>query len=272
MKRSIACLLALLMIASLAACGTGAQKPSAAGNGSLSELLGEKTDSAAAPSQTSGNVSASSSTDSIAPVQKTDDYEVGEGRAVTYTDSIGTVWVQISVPVKNTGTTDLYLDSGTMDLEDADGHLVDSKSLVPAYPDVLRPGETAWYYEETILEELPDSELKVIPHVDVKSAKISCIRYEVSDVSLTDQTYGGIKITGRVENTTSGDESFIYVVVYLYDVQDALLCQALTIMTDTLKAGEKMGFSAVTWTSNDAITTEAVARYEVYAFPLQYQF
>ncbi len=204
--------------------------------------------------------------------EKKDAYEVGEGRALVYSDSIGSCWVQISVPVTNTGSTNLYLSSGTMDLEDADGHLVDSKAMVSVFPTVLKPGETAWYYEETTLDQTPSTELKVVPHVDVKGAKVDCIRFDISDLSIGNEQYGGIKITGRVENTSDKDESMVYIVVFMYDKDGELLGQAFTILTDDLKAGEKMGFSASTFSSNPAFIVENVDHYEVFAYPLQYQF
>ena len=234
--------------------------------------LGSGSGGSSEPSGESAGSDKSASSSKGASSSKKDAYEVGEGKAVVYADNIGTTWVQISVPVKNTGDTNLYLSAATMDLEDSTGHLVDSKSLVSVYPQVIKPGETAWYYEETTLDETPSSELAVVPHVDVKSAKVDCVRYEVSDVSLINDTYGGIKVTGRVENTTDKDESGVYVVILFYDKDDALLGQAFTIMTDELKAGEKMGFSATTFSSYDAFRVENVARYEVYAYTFQYQF
>ena len=143
--------------------------------------------------------------------------------------------------------------------------------MVSAYPQVLKPGETGWYYEESTLDSEPKSELKVIPHESVKKATVDCVRYSVSDLSISDDTYGGIKITGRVENVTEEDEGMPYVVAFMYDANDKLLGQAFTIMDD-LKAGDKMGFSMSTFGSNPDFKAENVKRYEVYSFPVQFQF
>ena len=209
--------------------------------------------------------------DTKATEKEKDSYEVGEAEAIVYKDSIGTYWVQISVPVTNTGSVNLYLSSGTMDLEDADGHLVESASMVSAYPQVIKPGETGWYYEETTLDKAPDTDLKVIPHVSAKKATVDCIRYSVSDLSIGNETYGGIKITGRVENVTDEDESMPYVVAFLYDADDHFLGQAFTIL-DELKAGDKMGFSMSTFASNPDFKAENVKRYDVIAYPMKLQF
>ena len=246
----------------------------ALGSGGSSSSTSENKGAETSTSVTTGNGTQSTSTNETQSQESTAEkeaYEVGDGKAVVFTDSIGSVWVLISVPVKNTGSVNLFLSSGTMDLEDADGHLVESKNMVSVYPQVLKPGETAWYYEETTLDSAPASDLKVIPHVDVEKAKVDCIRYEVSDLSLADDTYGGIKITGRVENTTTEDESMPYVVAFLYDADDNFLGQAFTIMDD-LKAGDKMGFSMSTFSSYSEFKSENVARYEVFAYPSQFQF
>ena len=199
-------------------------------------------------------------------------WEVGEGTATVYQDSIGGTWVQVKVPVKNIGDTNLYLSAATMDLEDASGQLFDSISLVSVYPQVIQPGETAWYYEETTLDESPESDLTVVPHEEVQKATIDCMRYDISEVKITNESYGGIKVTGRVENKTEKDGSLVYVVAFLYDENDELLCQAFTILTNDLKAGDKVGFSATTFSNQDSFKAENVARYEVYAYPDEWQF
>ena len=199
-------------------------------------------------------------------------WEVGEASAVTYTDSIGSTWIQIVCPVTNTGTKNLYLSAGTMDLEDQDGHLVDSLNLVSVFPEVLQPGETAYYYEETILDEGAPAGLRVLPHVKVKEAKVDCIRYEISDVAVSDEQYGGVKVTGRVENTTSEGESFVQIIALLYDADSNLIALPFTYITDELAAGDKIGFSMSSFSVPDSVTASAVDHYEIYAYPQQYQF
>ena len=199
-------------------------------------------------------------------------WEVGQGRALTYTDSIGSTWVQIMVPVTNTGDRNLYMSSGTMDLEDSSGHLVDSESLVPFFPEVLAPGETGWYYEETTLDSAVNSELSVVPHVDIKEAKVDCIRYEASDIAFTDEKFGGLKATGRVTNSTAEDGSLVHVVVFLFDAEENLVGQTYTILDGNLKAGESMGFSTSTFGTNDAVNVDTVTSYRLFAYPEQFQF
>ena len=191
---------------------------------------------------------------------------------MTFTNSIGTNWVQIICPVTNTGTKNLYLSAGTMDLEDAEGHLVDSESLVSVFPEVIKPGETAYYYEETTLDEGMPMELNVLPHVKVKEAKVEPIRYETSEISVVNDDFTGIKITGRVENKTEEDGKLVYVTAFLYDADNTMIASAFTILTDDLAAGDKIGFSMSAFSIPDYITAESVDHCEVFAYPQQFQF
>lgn len=199
-------------------------------------------------------------------------WETGNGTVLVSEDSIGSVWVQTAVPVENTGSVNLYLGSGTMDLEDADGHLVESLSLVSVFPQVLKPGETAWYFEESTLDEMPSSELNVVPHVDVKEATVDCIRYETSDVTISDEDFGGIKVTGRVENTTDEDGSMVEVVAFLYDENGDFIGNIYTYLDGDLAAGDKIGFSASSFADVADLTAADVADYKIYAYPTQFQF
>lgn len=202
---------------------------------------------------------------------KKEAYEVGEGLVKTWQNSLGTTWVSVAVPVKNTGNVNLYLSSGTIDVEDASGSLVKTLKMVNVYPQVLQPGETAYYYDETTVDgDLPSEGLKTIPHVDVKKAKVDCIRYATSELSAKDTAYSGAKITGRVENTSDNAESMVYVVANIFDASGNLLAQQFTILDNELQPGEKIGFE----TSNMGyeFSVSDIADYEVFAFPHQYQF
>jgi hypothetical protein len=253
-----------------AVAGTGIDKEQTMNTGSVSEIgaVQEQT------GQGSGLQEAEQTRQQGAPAGQNAGaaWEVGQGRVLTYTDSINTTWAQVSVPVTNTGDRNLYLSSGTMDLEDAGGHLVDSLSLVGFYPQVLAPGETGWYYEETTLDSVPSSELTVVPHVDIKEATVECIRYEASDLSFADEEFGGIKATGRITNTTAADGSLVYVVLFLFDSEEKLVGQTFTILDGELKAGDTIGFSTQTFGSNDTINVDTITGYRLFAYPEQFQF
>ena len=233
----------------------------------------EDAEAEAAPDTEAASQDAADNMESVSPNEAgAEAWEVGEGGVNTYEDSIGTNWIQIAVPVQNTGSTNLYLSAGTMDLEDADGHLIDSKSLVSVYPEVIKPGEVAWYYDDTTLDSAPSSPLKVVPRVDVATAKVDCIRYTTSDVSFSDEGYGRIKVTGRVENTTDQPGSMIKVVILMYDAEENFRGVISTYLDGDLNPGDKAGFSASSLGSNGNLQLDDVANYRIYAYPTQFQF
>jgi hypothetical protein len=186
---------------------------------------------------------------------------------------LGTVWVQSIIEIKNTGTSSLYLSSGAYDLEDEDGNLIKSSSLVSVYPDVIDPGEKAYYYEETTIGELDDvMDLKILPRPDVKKAKIDHLRFALSDIALTDDQYGGIKIRGRVENTTDESHNLVYIVAILFDSNKIPIGRIFTIIMEDIPPGDKIGFEASSFSMPSDITTADVDSYEVFSYPTQFQF
>lgn len=207
------------------------------------------------------------------PDNEDEAYEVVYTKGTVYTNSIGTTWLQVVVQIENTGSVPLFLNSSSADIEDADGKLVKTLSYLSGYPQVLMPSETALLVEETTLDSNPGvDELTVIPHLDIEKAKVDCVRYSITDESLANEQYGGIKMLGRVENTTTEAKGLIYIVANLYDADHHGIGQMFTILTNELKPGEKIGFSMSTFSSPDSLTAESVASYEVFAFPSQFQF
>lgn len=140
MKKITAALLVMVLCLGLAACG-GSDNSDAS-----------TTDTEGSTSTTETEVPAETSTkDEVA-------YEVTYTNARAYENSIGTTWVQTIIEVTNTGSEDLYLNSGSYDLEDAEGNLIASQTLVSVYPQIISSGEKAYYYEETTLDKDVDAE------------------------------------------------------------------------------------------------------------------
>lgn len=261
MKKLLIALLALVLCFGLAACG------SSSGDKDSQSKDEEKTEEAA-----EDNSEEEAEEEAKEEVSDEPQWEMGESIVRTWVDSIGSQWVQLVSPITNTGGVNLYLSSAKIDIEDEAGHLVDSKDMISVYPQVLMPGETGYYYEETILEGAEAASFKALPHEDVEKASVECIRLGISDVEIKEDTYGGVAVTGRVENNTSEPQSSIYVVALLKGADGSLLGIVYDIMLDELKVGDKVGFSASGFSLPDEVTLESVASYEVVAYPFQYQF
>lgn len=255
MKRLLPLLLSLALIVSLAACGGSP---------------------ATDPSQTPGKPDPTTeSTPEPTPKPEKEEvaYEITYSSARAYQNSIGTTYAQVIVEIENTGAADLYLSSGSYDLEDAEGNLIASSSLVSTYPEVISPGEKAYMYEEDMLDEAVDGELTVLPRPKVERAKVDNIRYTVTNVEIAPDKYGGLRAKGRVENTTGEDEDgMIYIVLILKNSDGTPIGQLFTIITDDLAVGDKIGFEATSMMLPDDITVDQIASYDVFSYPMQMQF
>lgn len=256
MKRYIAFTLIIAMLIVCSACGGGTN--------SLSSTNG-------APNSSDSQQPSPEDAQTQAPEEFA--YEITHQSALTYKNSIGTVWVQVILEIENTGTTDLYMNTGAYDLEDLDGKLVSSSTMLSAYPSVIAPGEKGYYYEETTLNELDEAiELTVLPRLKAEEAKVDQITYALSDLELTSDTYAGVRIKGRIENTTDEMKSLIYVYAALYDSDDNPIGVIFTILTEDLNPGDKIGFEMSGFSLPPNVTVDSVARLEAVAYPLQYQF
>lgn len=260
MKRKIlAFLTALMMLLSVTACG---------GDSESEDVEANK------PNNTSVSSENSSQSTEKEPEQQKEAYEVTYSNAITYTNSIGTTWVQSIVEIENTGSENLYLSPGSYDLEDADGNLIASQSMVSVFPDVIAPGEKGYMYEETTLDEYSgNGNLVIIPRPDVKAAKVDLIRYNISDVTLKDDKYNGVKVLGRIENQTSEPtDGMVYIAAFFYNEEGNPIGSAFTILNEDIAAGDKIGFEFSGSSLPDDITADNISSYEIYSYPLQFQF
>lgn len=199
-------------------------------------------------------------------------YDIGKGTIVLYHNSLDYVKTIIGIPIYNSGETNLYLSSASLDLKDESGHLVDSMKYVSFYPQVLKPGETAWGFKEDSMSQEPESELTITPHLDVKAATVPSTRYDVSDITISNDKFLGVEVTGQVKNTTSKKADNVNVIILLFDQNDNLISALTTTIDGTILPGESRGFSTSSFTTYDGLNAENIKDYIVYAYPYQYQF
>lgn len=191
--------------------------------------------------------------------------EVTYSSAEIYTDSIDTSYVRVIGIVENTGTTDLYLETATADIEDENGEIIDSIDMVSVYPNVIAPGEKAYYYEEGFLEADP-GKCKAVLNFDYDKAVDPIVRYDVSEDKIKEE-YESSYIVGRTANNTEEDAEFVYVAVIAFDKDGNVLGVGFDII-DTLKAGKEHGFKAYI----DEIAKDDIDHYEVFAYKDAIQF
>lgn len=204
--------------------------------------------------------------------QSSESWEITHNNITVWKNSIGSVWMQGIVAVKNTGDTDLYCHSGKFDIENADGTLAATEDLVSVYPSVVAPGEIAYYYCATKFENGdPEASYTIVPNLDIEKAKVDIIRYATSEFQLQENSYGYIDVLGRIENTHTETDGMPEVCVILFDKND-LPIGILFTFGDEFSPGEKQGIDASGISLPDDVSLEDVARFEVYSYPVQYQF
>ena len=197
--------------------------------------------------------------------------EVSSGVKV-WINSIGTAWVHAWVEIRNTGDVPLYLSSGSMDIEDADGGLCQTLKSVSGYPQVLMPGEVGVFDECTMADEgLPTEGLSIYFRPPVEEAKVKPVRYDVTGVKVSTDKYKRTTAKGRVENNTDElADGIISVAVLCYDKDGSYLGILRTYLSDDIPAGERQGFE--TMSADWPVTADDIAETVAFCYPHQFQF
>lgn len=184
----------------------------------------------------------------------------------TWTDSIGSTWYTVVVEVENTGTATIMLSNCSMDVEDAAGALIGTMDLGSSVPEILEPGEIGYYVETGTMDyTLPDG-YQLAPHTKF-AEHAAPVRYPVSEVSLKDTDYFGVKAVCRVENNTDESISSPRVAVILLGADGHAVAQLLTY-GDEIAPGEKMGVELGALSMAPGITADSVSGYVAYAEPM----
>lgn|GEM_PF-1305596 len=203
-------------------------------------------------------------------------YEISDTGFEYYKNSIGSTEYYGYVEITNTGNKNLYLDNCTFDLEDNDGHLLQSDSFINKCPDIIAPGEKGYFYNsigENLIDESVSTAngIKLVPQMKIENASGNPVDYEVSDTSLKDGQYGGVKVTGRITNNTNEDDDYLYINIIFYDSAGKVIGITGTSVTE-LDAGRTVSFDTTTIWGSDSITINSVADYEVIARKGYFQF
>lgn len=237
---------------------------------------GSTRDSVKIDSNGSTEAGSSSAKESNSEAKAEIKYEITDTSFEYYTNSIGNVEYYGFVEITNTGNCDIYLDNCTFDLEDNDGHLLQSDSYISSCPNVISPGEKGYFYNSigsTYIDKGVsfDNGVKLVPQIKLTQAKGKPTSYPVSDVTVRAGDYGDVKVTGRVENTSDKDISYLYVNIIFYDANGKVIAISGTSITD-IGAGMKGSFDASTMYGNDNLKLENIANTEVIAEDMYLQF
>ena len=148
-------------------------------------------------------------------------YEISDTGFEYYTNSLDMVEYYGYVELTNTGDCDIYLDDCKFDLEDNEGHLLQSDSFISSCPKVISPGEKGYFYNgvgSTYIDKSISFEngIKLVPQMKLKKATKKPASYPVSDISVSESDFGSIKVTGRVENTSDKAIGYLYLNIIFF--------------------------------------------------------
>ncbi len=252
-KCTICMIFTILFLATATACATTDPQP---------VETAPETDTTAAETQQETETETEPETEA-APVS---DAQIQYGNITVWESSTGTLWYTAVVEVANLGETTLQLSNCTMDIEDASGALVATLDLGTSVPEVIDPGETAYYVDTSTLDAALPEGYKLIPHAKF-GEHAAPVRYPVSEVSLKDTDYFGVKAVCRVENDTDESISSPRVAVILLGADGHAVAELLTY-GDEIATGEKMGVELGALSMAPGITADSVSGYVAYAEPM----
>ena len=189
-------------------------------------------------------------------------------------DSYGDTRYDAIIEITNTSNDPLYLSHGVFDLEDAEGHLIQTDDMVSSAPSVVKPGEKGYFYNQFGDEIDPSVDLNTIqfvPQYKVEKANKLPHEYPISDLSLANDDWGGVKVVGRVENDTTEDDMYVYIEAMFYNAEGKIIGITGTNVTGA-SAGQKASFEISSMYAQHTLDPNAIADYKVVAQEMYMQF
>lgn len=268
MKRLLCLFCALCLLFGLCACHS-APTPTESSTASASAPTSESTTQARTEPSTEPTTEASTEIPTTAAPQS--DFELGACTVETYRDENGTIWAMGIAEIVNKSDTPLYLDYGTFAFRGGDDTLVMTADAIAAYPQVLMPGESGYYFE-VVEPDLPDTEpLQLTVTPDIRKAEVESVRYTVTDTQLRNSPYGGLELFGKVENTTDADGELVCIAAVLLDAEGKPIGLLTTILTEKLNAGSTAEFTLESFMLPSELKASTAAQTLCFAYPLQEQ-
>lgn len=251
MKKVVAGILALALIATLAACGDGGTTVD--------------TSDSVAPAQTDAQqTTESTSTSSTLEIEfVSEEYQV-------YTDVFDEPTATYLAEIKNPSDTAIDLSNVSLDLEQPDGTLIKTVSLLTVKPRTILAGGTGYICDE-IYNTALDGEITL----DTLAAAVTKLHYsidpvtdadvptvELSQVSAKDE-FGHVGMIGKIKNTGNETYSNLFVAAPVRDSNGKLLTVVLGSVADLAPGAEK-GFDGVAFAGRpisdiSAVTLDAFA-------------
>ena len=205
------------------------------------------------------------------------EYEISDTNFEYYQNSIGVKEYYGYVEITNTGSCDIYMKDCVFDLEDNNGHLLQSDNFISHCPEVIAPGEKGYFFNgigsSSFDESISlDNGVKLVPQKNLKKATGKPHAFPVSDVDYRAGDYGDVKVTGRVENDTDKEQGYLSVYIIFRDANDKVIAIDTTTVMSEIGAGMKGSFDSSTIFGNENLKLENIKDVEVICEETYMQF
>ncbi|WP_147532287.1 FxLYD domain-containing protein [Bacillus marasmi] len=189
-----------------------------------------------------------------------------------WVDSIGTVWVHSAAVYKNTGSVPIDIGETQMNYKGQDGTVLGTSTMIFSIPSIVKPGETAFIGESTILDGQTDpanyKETTYNFGFDKTDEDPTILETSVVQ-GIKGDSFLPYKVTGMVKNITKDKQDDIRLAAGLFDESGKLL----GVLTGSVDVGLNPGSEAGFELSYPEIPKEAVdkiAKVEVKAYGFRF--
>ena len=187
--------------------------------------------------------------------------------AISYRDESGIIRAIGIVQVTNIFDESLYLSPCSIDFLDADGNTVHTADSVAAFPPIIAPGESAYFYEE-IEPDLADVCNLTLSPILPYPVPADAVRYDVGEITVNDSPYGGLIVNGTVTNATEQPGEVVCVAAVLFDEAGTPLAVVQNVLMEPLAAGETKNFIIEDFLLPADWTADSIASVQAFAYPL----
>lgn len=200
-------------------------------------------------------------------------YSLGETKAEIYAYKAiygdESDYIRLVTPITNVGNRNIYCGSSTYDIEDSDGNVLQSIQSVNCEPEIIQPGETAYYYEDVEYTGSKKEGIKVTPHPTVKKADSDdCVRYDVNHLTFKKTDSSGLEALGKITNNTKNTTNWVTIAIHVFNKNDALVVTLKASNTKGISSGESMSFTAssLDMYRHADFDVDDIGRYEAFAY------
>jgi len=169
--------------------------------------------------------------------------EIADSTGGAWKDSIDNVWVHSAAVYKNTGTKPVDIGETQMNFKGQDGGILGTATMIYSVPAIVKPGETAFIGETTMLDGITDAAQykETTYNFGFDETEEDPNLLEVSGVNgIKGDEYTPYKVTGVVKNTTEEKQDDIRLAAGLFDANGKLL----GVLTGSVDVGVNPGSEA----------------------------